>query len=421
MTYDGLEDPLGQSQVRPYVEGLARRGHRFEIVSFEKPGVPLRWRQRLGDGIRWTVLRYHKWPSLPASGFDMCQGLAATAVSAILHRADLLHVRSYVPAALALPWAIAARIPLLFDMRGLWPDEKVEGGDWAGGGRTYRTAKQVERVLLRQADSIAVLTHSTRDYLRLEYPHRAEIAAPIHVIPTCTDLERFTPQVRPDQALAARLRGARVLTYVGSLGTWYMTEAMSRFYLAWRAAVRSETPNLSPTRFLVISRSTPDAIRSVLETAGVAGELVHCSAHHQDVPAAARWAEAAICLIRPTFSKRGSAPTKLGEMLACGIPVAANIVGDMALVLRETTAGVVVDDMSDEGLARAARHLVAVASRADASSLARELAERWFSLKAGLDVYDRVYRRLPRTHGRLSSAEDGDWPASPGEPTTTTC
>ena len=37
ISYDGLLDPLGQSQVVPYVRELARRGVALTVISFEKP------------------------------------------------------------------------------------------------------------------------------------------------------------------------------------------------------------------------------------------------------------------------------------------------------------------------------------------------------------------------------------------------
>jgi hypothetical protein len=36
ISYDGMTDPLGESQVIPYLEGLSKLGHRIYILSFEK-------------------------------------------------------------------------------------------------------------------------------------------------------------------------------------------------------------------------------------------------------------------------------------------------------------------------------------------------------------------------------------------------
>ena len=36
ITYDGLLDPLGYSQILPYIEGLSLSGHKIVLLSFEK-------------------------------------------------------------------------------------------------------------------------------------------------------------------------------------------------------------------------------------------------------------------------------------------------------------------------------------------------------------------------------------------------
>ena len=36
LSYDGMTDPLGQSQVIPYLEGLSKSGYGITILSFEK-------------------------------------------------------------------------------------------------------------------------------------------------------------------------------------------------------------------------------------------------------------------------------------------------------------------------------------------------------------------------------------------------
>jgi len=39
ITYDGLTDPLGTSQILPYIAGLSKSGYRFTVISAEKPDV----------------------------------------------------------------------------------------------------------------------------------------------------------------------------------------------------------------------------------------------------------------------------------------------------------------------------------------------------------------------------------------------
>ena len=37
ISYDGMTDPLGQSQVIPYLQGLSKKGFQFYLLSCEKP------------------------------------------------------------------------------------------------------------------------------------------------------------------------------------------------------------------------------------------------------------------------------------------------------------------------------------------------------------------------------------------------
>lgn len=405
VTYDGLADPLGASQVLPYVEGLARRGYTFDLVSFEKPGTRLRFREPVAPGVRWTALRYHKTPTVPATAFDMVQAAAFVALRDLVHDADLFHARALVPAVMLLAQSVRRRVPLLFDTRAFWPEEKIDQGHWQKDGPVYRGAKALERQVLRRATAITTLTHDARSFLRHEYDHRAEIHAPIQVIPTCADLQLFRPaepgSVQRDPALGDAL----VLVYVGSLGHWYLEDEMAAFYAAFRDAAGR------PTRLLLVSRQDPTAFRAKLAEHGCADELVVRSARREEVPGWVSQADASMCFIRPQFSKRASAPTKLGEILGCGVPVAVNVIGDMARVVEGSSAAVVVGDFSSpESVRVAAAKLIASAGDPGTRAEARRLAERWYALEDAIVAYERVYRGMLGLPG--GAFFDDPWPFS---------
>jgi glycosyltransferase involved in cell wall biosynthesis len=405
ISYDGLEEPLGRSQVLPYVLGLATLGHRTELLTFEKPGVPLVFRRPLAPGVYWTSLRYHRRPSVPATTYDMGRGLATLFRLARLSNADLLHARSYVPAAAALPLARWRDIPLILDTRGFLFDERADAGAWPREGALYRGAKRVEAMLFRQAGAITVLTHDMQRYLRGDYAHAAEVQAPIWVIPTCADLDLFTPDGPRDEGLAARLDGARVLVYLGAFGPSYLAEEMARFYLCWKRCVGT-------ARFLVVSTHAPTVVRRVLASAGAENDLVHVAAARDQVPPLIRWAEAAVLFFPATFSKRGSAPTKLAELLGCGIPMAVSPIGDVEAMMCDQPAGVMVRSWDNAALERAAEALAERSRRPEVRRSARTLAESWFGLKEGISAYDALYASLPRRGPTLGVADAG-WPRPP--------
>ncbi len=202
ISYDGMLEPLGQSQVLAYLEKLAP-GRPIHLISYEKPAD---WADsaRRGSlakriaaaGICWHPLRYHKSPTAPATAYDVAVGTAKALALAVRHRLTIVHARSYVAALIALAVKRSTGARFLFDMRGLWADERVDGGLWPKDGRLYRTAKSLERRFLEAADHVVILTHASEAEIR-GFPYLAGRAVPMSVIPTCTDLDRFAIQGLP--------------------------------------------------------------------------------------------------------------------------------------------------------------------------------------------------------------------------------
>ncbi|MCO5054642.1 glycosyltransferase [Thermomonas sp.] len=388
IAYDGMLEPLGQSQVLAYLEKLAT-DREIHLLSFEKPedwadeAARATVAQRIrAAGIRWHPRRYHKRPSALATTWDIGVGIACGLWLVLRHRVRIVHARSYVPAVMALVLQKLVRIRFLFDMRGFWADERVDGGLWPRGGRMYRVAKWFERRFLRNADHVVSLTHAAvREMRGFDCLQGRQPA--FTVIPTCADLERFHPQPRPDAAAPF------TLGYVGSAGTWYLFDAA----VAAFNALREVHPE---ARWLIVNRGGHAYIRERLSAAAVPEDAVELlEASHAQVPALMARMDAGVFFIKPVFSKQASAPTKLGEFLGCGIPCLANGgVGDMAQILREGGVGVAVDAFDGDSLRAGVQALLALTASADIQSRCRAVAEREFSLAEGVARYRAVYRSL---------------------------
>ena len=203
LSYDGALDPLGRSQVLPYLEGLSGRGWRFDLVTFEKEE---RWRDAHGrlemetrmaaSIIRWSPLRYHKRPRVLSTAFDVRAGVRRVRRLVRERRPALLHARSYPAALVARLVGRAEHIPYVFDMRGFYAEERVDGGLWRGRGPMYRLTKRVERALLRDAAAVVTLTRASVPTLE-GWIGAAGGEPLLRMIPTCVDLERFRPAAAP--------------------------------------------------------------------------------------------------------------------------------------------------------------------------------------------------------------------------------
>ena len=395
ITYDGLTDPLGQSQVLPYLVGLARRGHRITILSCEKPERMAASGDHIRSlctdaGIAWSPLKYHKKPPILSSLLDAA-ALERTAVA--LHRAerfDIVHCRSYIPARAGLALKRRFGVKFLFDMRGFWPDEKVEGNNWNLANPLYRAVyryfKALETLLLRGADQIISLTEAGKAEL-LTRPELVNGAAPITVIPCCVDFAHFPLATAVTRRSGReRLRSSeneQILVYLGSLGSWYMLDEMLDFFKIYAS-------KHAPARFLFITPDNPRPIRDAAVARGIdPNQLTVVTATRQDVPELLAAADLGIFFIRPVFSKAASSPTKMGEMLAVGLPIVTNSgVGDVAAMVEDIGCGVAVRAFDEATYAAALDRLDSLTAGADEL---RKRALRWFDVKRGIERYDAVY------------------------------
>ena len=387
VSYDGMLEPLGQSQVLAYLEHLAST-RRIHLMSFEKAddwaNGPSRTQVQArmdAAGIRWHPRRYHKRPSSVATTWDIGVGTLSALWLVLRYRIGLVHARSYVSAVMAWVVTRLTGTKFLFDMRGFWADERVDGGLWPRNGRMYRVAKWFECRFMLSADHVVSLTHAglreiqTFDYLQDRMP-------PVTVIPTCADLDRFKP-------LPVKKDAHFVLGYVGSAGTWYLFDETVACFIQLRKLRLN-------TRMLIVNRNEHAYIRERLAAGGVPADAYELSSvAHVDIPMQMARMHATAFFIKPVFSKQASAPTKLAEFLGCGIPCLSNAgVGDMAEILEGDRVGVAISSFDPEAIAAGLKRLLSLLDEPDIHERCINAAKKHFSLEQGVRRYQAVYESL---------------------------
>jgi glycosyltransferase involved in cell wall biosynthesis len=102
-----------------------------------------------------------------------------------------------------------------------------------------------------------------------------------------------------------------------------------------------------------------------------------------------------MALIKPSYSKIASAPTKLAEYLGCGVPCLGNVgVGDMESILEGKQIGVALKGFSAAELDAGAGRLLTLAREPDIQQRCRSVALDLFSLDKGVEAYAALYGRL---------------------------
>jgi len=264
--------------------------------------------------------------------------------------------------------------------------------------------KRLERLMLREADGVVMLTHQIREHFfdaegRLHEPAGQGRGRPVAVIPCCVDLARFQG-ARGRRAELRRELGlgdGPVLVHLGSLGGYYMTEELAEL----TAAALRASPD---ARLLALSREGHSLLRSALQECGVPEHAYRILAvDPRDVPAYVGAGDIGVSLRQPSLATTACSPTKLPEFLAAGLPVLSNAgVGDTDRVLRESGVGLIVESMTPEACEAAVRALWGRLGEANLEARCQAAARRWFDLEGvGGPAYVELYAAMMRNERRL--------------------
>jgi len=388
LCYLSLLDPLVQTQVVAYLEGLTAAGHRIILLTFE-PRRPISseiqdWNKRLRTkGIVWHWLRYHKRPTVIATSWDILAGIVVGFRLVKKHNVRLIHARVHVPGVIALALKKLTGAKLLFDIRGFMAEEYVDGGVWKQDGLLFRITKRVERALVKSADACVVLTTKAKEQL-MEWYEKELAGKPVQVIPCCVDLRQSEQKHRSEN------RKTPSLVYVGKLGGWYLTEEMLKFF----AAARRLIPDL---RLQIWTQSDPASLTGLLRKYALDGEVAIGQLSPHELLTELSKADAGIAFYRRPLSGHACSPTKIGEYLAAGLPlVASSGIGDLDDLLKNGHAGcavgIVVREFSEQAYENAARELRILLSDPEIHCRCRAVAEEYLDLeRVGWRRYREVY------------------------------
>lgn len=400
ISYDGMTDPLGQSQVIPYLQGLCADGYRIFLLSCEKKEAFANNKatvEKLLEAytIEWVPVFYTKQPPVLSTLWDVWK-LKRKAAS--LHKEygiAMVHTRAGVPALIGYWMKKKYGVRFLHDVREFYADSRVDGGMWPLSNPLYKFIfnyfKKQEALQVKASDGIVCLTYAAEKIIR-QWPEFKK-DTPLAVIPCSADLELFDPakiSVQAQGALKQKLgigNSDFIVSYLGSIGGWYLTAEMLRF-----CKVLSE--RLPAAKFLFISPHRHEVIIAEAEKHGLAAnKIITQKATRREVPLLLSLSDYSIFFIKSCYSKQSSSPTKHGEIMAMGIPLITNSgVGDVEMIVDKYDAGIVLTDFTGAAF-EAAANAVAGKRNYEAAAI-RNGAMDFYALTKAVERYKRMYKSI---------------------------
>ena len=395
-----MTDPLGQSQVLPYLSGLSKLGYQISVLSCDKPDIYVQHKNKIeeicrANYIKWVSVPYKNSPPI-ISALANIQNLTKT--SHRLHlkeNFDLVHCRSYQPMFAGISLKKKYGVKLLFDIRGFWPDERVDGGLWnlkkLHWKFVYRYFKGKEKEFFKQADYVISLTENAKNEI-LDWK-LTDKQIPIDVIPCCADLNLFNYETisKEDkkQLLQSLLLSESdyIVTYLGSLGTFYGIEDMLQLFKRLQLKIEN-------AKFLIITASDPEIVWKAADKLGISKEAIRVTRSERNkVPLHLSLSKFSLVFYKENFSRKACSPTKIGELLGLGVPfICSTNIGDTSLIAKQTNAGVTILEFSQKAYDKAIDEVFEL-SKQDKSTI-RNGAFKYFDLKDGISKYSQVYSKL---------------------------
>ena len=401
ISYDGMTDPLGQSQVIPYLAGLTKEGYVFTILSCDKPEKYSANKGYVENliapyPIEWVSIPYHKKPPVLSSVYDFFK-LKQTAKK--LHQRnhfDMVHTRPGLPQLVALYFKKKLGIKFMNDIRGFWADERVDGGMWNLKNPLYKTVykffKGKEDECVRVADYNTCLTYRGKEEI-LKWKNVPQ-PVKVDVVPCSVDLDLFNPG-KIDAQLKARFKQELgiadndfIVSYLGSIGGWYLTKEMMQFC----KALLQKKPD---AKFLFISNNNHQDIINAANEYGIPPEkiIVKFGKRHE-VPVLLSFSTYSLFFIKACYSKLSSSPTKHGEIMAMGIPVIANSgVGDVKEIIEKYNGGFVLDTFTANEMDSVVNKMINFSTTFNADKI-REGAKDFYNLDTTVNTYVKVYKKI---------------------------
>jgi colanic acid biosynthesis glycosyl transferase WcaI len=249
-------------------------------------------------------------------------------------------------------WAVARlrRVPLVLEIRDLWPDYLVDMGTLRRGGLPSRALFALERYLIRRADRTVVVTES----FRRRVIEKGAAEGSVAVVPNGVDVDSYfaSDECPPLEAMNRGGRGP-VVGYLGNIGAGQDLGAVVRA----AELVEQRDPGVT----FVLAGDGPQArqVQSLARERRLGNLLLHGPIAKDRTRAFYNACDLCLVPLADVAVFQETVPSKLFEIMACERPVLASLGGEAAEIVRGSASGIVAAPGNPESIADGVLDLLA--------------------------------------------------------------
>lgn len=387
ITFNGLMEPLGQSQVLPYIKELSKRGIKFYLISLEKKR-DVKETKKIREnlkllGINWYKLRYFGHNPIKIL-FSIFQCFWVAFYLVISKKIEMIHARAYYPMFSVLPLKKIFKVKFVFDMRGFGPEELVDSERIKKDSIYYKLLKFFEKKSILAADYLVTLTPEAIKIIKNNYQDKKIRAV---WMPTCVDEDRFREEER------ISFDNKFVMVYQGSLWSYYNMLAMIDFFNILKSKIAN-------AHFLILGNNETEKLYPLLLKKGMKkGEYTILTIKSAEVSKYLKSSNLGISFIYNTYSKKASFPTKIAEYLISGLPVVINTqCSFLKKIIISNRIGIVIEKFNKKVYQKDVEELIFLLKDKGLRERCKKIAKKYLTkdvcIKKYLEIYNILQRKL---------------------------
>jgi glycosyltransferase involved in cell wall biosynthesis len=374
-------DPLGQSQVLPYIENLSKNGIKFCLISFEKKQDEKKiknLKKKLGKlGIGWHRLKYFKFYPL-GMVVNIFQCFLLSFYLVISKKINVIHARAYQPLFSVIFIKKIFKTKIIFDMRGFWPEELVDSKRIQEKSFYYKILKFLEKKSILHSDWIITLTPEAKKIIKQKFKVKN-----VEWMPTCVDENRFK-NLQP-----INFTDKFVVVYSGSLWSFYNMQAMANFFVAIKQKIEN-------SHFLILGNNETEKLNKLFSQKEInKKDYTILTVSPEQVSNYLSGCDIAVSFIYKTYSKKAAFPTKIAEYLMAGLPVVINSQTDfLKNLIVKNKIGVVVDNPDNCDFNKKIDELQVILQDKNIKLICKKIAQGYLNKNICIDKYMDIYKKL---------------------------
>ncbi|MCZ7558274.1 MAG: glycosyltransferase family 4 protein [Bacteroidia bacterium] len=334
-----------------------KAGHRVTVIcgipnhptGVVQPGYRRQWRKKeIIDGVEVHRMWVYVTPN--SGTLKRSLNYLSFGVTAVLGALRLRHVDVCIASTPQFFAGLAGtvlrtlkRLPLLLEVRDLWPDS-IEAVQVHKGGVVISLLRRVERFMYRSADRIVVVSPAFRAHIEgTNIPPES-----IRVVPNGVNTALFAPAQRGDRRVLHDLDGRFIVAYIGTHGLAHALET----------AVDAATllQDQSDIHFLFAGEGARKA--ALKEYAGDAQNITFLDQlPRSEIAVLLGEIDVALVLLRDTPLFATVIPSKMFEIMGTGVPMILGVRGQACDILHEAGAGIAIEPENARQLADAVLRL----------------------------------------------------------------